>query len=153
MIRFFTSKTAKKNLKDDKNNKESKSESLARSFREKSNSLLEFLSTKTEDSLEEFEIISEKLKNLEATNFNLGRLHIQKGNINEAIFRFRLMKLVYPHNFDAYYELAYCLTLKDKYAKAQKVLEELLLKKPDYHQRASALLQYLKDLQESKELK
>lgn len=148
MIKFFISKLAKNN--SDKKNRESKTEALATSFRQKSNDLLKFLSTKTENSLEEFEIISEKLKNLEATNFNLGRFHIERGNINEAIFRFRLIKLVYPHNFDAYYELAYCLTLKEKYSKARKILEELLLKNPNYHERASTLLDYLHELKKVK---
>lgn len=148
MIKFFISKLSKNN--SDKKNKESKAEALATSFRQKSNDLLKFLSTKTENSLEEFGVISEKLKNLEATNFNLGRYHIKKGNINEAIFRFRLIKLVYPNNLDAYYELAYCLTLKEKYSNAQKILEELLLKNPNYNERAYALLDYLQELKEVK---
>jgi hypothetical protein len=58
------------------------------------------------------------------------------------------MKLFYPKNFDAYYELAYCLALKEKFTKSQKVLEELLQKKPDYNNRARDLLDYLKELQE-----
>jgi tetratricopeptide (TPR) repeat protein len=145
MIKYLISKILGKSKKKELEF-EKKSPKL-NAVRSKSDEFLKFLSKKAEQSFDEAKIVSQKLKNLEETNFELGRLHIKKGNINEAIFRFRLIRFIYPDNLDAYYELAYCLVLKNKFTKSQKVLEELLAKDPNYHGRAFELLDYLKNLQ------
>ncbi len=97
-----------------------------------------FLSIKTEIST-----VREKAKDLHQTNFELGNHHLENGNLSEAIFRFRFIKKFWPDDYDAYYLLAYCLTLKEKPRKARRVLEELLEKDPNYDPAARELLDHL----------
>lgn len=103
--------------------------------------LTEFYDEKTELVKNEFFSIKNKCKNLRETNYALGLKHLQNGNLSEAIFRFRFIKKFWPDLFDAHYQLAYCLALKNKSAEAKKILEELLRKKPDYDQKAKELLE------------
>jgi len=126
-----------------------RAEKIATSIRDKTGKLTDLLSEKVNESIQEIGVIREKLKDLEKTNFNLGRLHLEKGNLREATFRFYLMTKFYPHNLDALYELAYCYALKEKYVKSQKTLENLLNKKPDFGERAISLLDHIKKLQQT----
>ena len=126
-----------------------KADKLATEIQDKSGKLMDILSEKLTESIEEVGIMREKSKNLEATNFNLGRLHLEKGNLREATFRFYLMTKFFPKNLDAKYELAYCYALKEKYAKSQKILEDLLDQQPDYSKRARKLLDHVRLLQQN----
>ena len=62
----------------------------------------------------EFENVKSKFNNLLETNYNQGLWHIEKNNINEAIFRFRFIKKFWPKHYDSWYQLAYCLHKKNK---------------------------------------
>ena len=84
--------------------------------------------------------VKTKVSNLLETNYNLGLKHLEKGNISDAIFRFRFIKKFWPEHFDAYYQLAYSLTLNKRPFEAKKILTELLVKKPDYDPKAQDLL-------------
>lgn len=126
--------------KSDKDSKPSGVASFAASIKDRSNRFLGFLGQKYEDAFGEFLSIREKMNNLQETNYKLGLKHIEKGNIGEAIFRFRFMKKFWPNYFDAYYQLAYCFVLDGRGYRAKRVLEELLVKKPDYDPRAKELL-------------
>ena len=61
-------------------------------------------------------------------------------NIKEAIFRFKITKKFWPQNYEAYYELIYCLLLEGEFESAQKVIDDLLEKSPDYKERIDQLL-------------
>ena len=74
------------------------------------------------------------------TNYSLGLKHLDKGNVSDAIFRFRFVKRFWPECFDAHYQLAYALTLNKRPFEARKILTELLKKKPDYNIKAQELL-------------
>ncbi len=87
----------------------------------------------------EYRIIKEKLKDLSKTNYNLGIRYLEEGNLKEAIFRFKITKKFWPHNYEAYYELIYCLVLSNEFEEAQKVVDELLKKCPDYKERIDQL--------------
>ncbi len=87
--------------------------------------------------------IKEKTKDLHQTNFDLGIRHLENGNLSEAVFRFRFIKKFWPDDYNAYYQLAYCLILQEKPKKARRVLEELLEKNPEFDPEAQELLERL----------
>jgi tetratricopeptide (TPR) repeat protein len=113
---------------------------LGTKVKEKSAKFVEFLNEKSTALQKEFVTIKSKCKNLRETNYQLGLRHLENGHLSDAIFRFRFIKKFWPDLFDAYYQLAYCLVLKKKPFEARKVLQELLLKKPDYDKKARELL-------------
>lgn len=113
---------------------------LAINLREKSARLTEFLGDKLEVAQSEFSVIKQKCKNLRETNYDLGLKHLENGNLTDAIFRFRFIKKFWPDLYDAYYQLSYCLVLNNELKKAKEILEELLIKKPDYDEKAHTLL-------------
>jgi len=88
----------------------------------------------------EHKMIKEKMKNLYQSNYDLGLKHLKRGNVKEAIFRFRIIKKFWPNNYDAYYQLIYCLMLNDELAEAQKVIDDLLTKNPSDKERINKLL-------------
>jgi tetratricopeptide (TPR) repeat protein len=123
--------------------KENGGAKLALQLREKSEKFSQFLGEQFQLAQEEISIVRKKCKNLRETNYLLGLKHLENGRLTDAIFRFRIIKKFWPDLFDAYYQLAYCLILKNKPQKAKEVLEELLSKKPDYGQAASDLLNHI----------
>ena len=116
-------------------NNESKSQKIDRFFH-KISSFISIL-------INDFHIIREKSKNLSKTNYELGLKHLNKGNINEAIFRFRLTKKFFPENYDAYYQLFYCYIIQKEYEKAREISSELLEKAPHYQDKVSKDLELL----------
>jgi tetratricopeptide (TPR) repeat protein len=126
---------------------------IAISLREKSKEFSDFLFTKIGSTKEEISVIRTKFKNLLETNYSLGLKHIERGHIPEAIFRFRFIKKFWPHHYDSYYFLAYCLALKRKKVEARKILEELFIKNPNYDQKAKDLLDHLKSSVENEDEK
>ncbi len=133
--RFFRKNT------DDANRKKNIGSSLAIALREKSAKALDFCSKNIFVVKSEFFNIKQKLNNLLETNYTLGMKHLERGNLTDATFRFAFIKKFWPDYFDAYYQLAYCLTLNKKLFKARAVLQDLLSKKPDYDQKARDLLE------------
>ena len=132
----------KKFVKKDKETSDSGTK-IAQKLRENSAKFSEFLSEKFAAAQDEFETIKDKCGNLQETNYRLGLKHLEKGNLAEAIFRFRLIKKFWPQCFDAYYYLAYTLVLKKNPQAAIEVLNELLNKNPSYNNKARELLGYL----------
>lgn len=84
-------------------------------------------------------LMREKMKNLRQTNVDLGKKHIEKGNISDAIFRFKFTKFFWPDCYESYYYLAYCYALKKKNKQAEIILRELIVKEPR-SQKAKELL-------------
>ncbi len=109
-------------------------------FHKKIDSALKFGEAKLEEAKSEYSIIKDKLLNLLDTNYQLGLRHIERGNLSEAIFRFKFIKLFWPSCFDAYYQLAYALILAKRPYQAKKILNELVIRNPDYTDKANALL-------------
>ena len=88
------------NIDSDKSPKKIKTkititESIANFFHKKSSSFLFFISNHIEIVRKEIEIIKKKSKNLLETNYNLGLKHLEKGNLGDAIFRFKFIKKFY----------------------------------------------------------
>jgi tetratricopeptide (TPR) repeat protein len=109
-----------------------------------------FVSKKIEEAVTEYGIIREKMKDLSTTNYNLGMKHLENGRISEAIFRFKLLKKFWPENYEAYYQLAYCLILEEKFDKAEEIITELLQKNSDYEDRVMVLLSSIDNAKKKK---
>jgi tetratricopeptide (TPR) repeat protein len=120
--------------------KETGGEKLAVTLRQKSGKFSDFLGEKFQAIQNEFYTIRAKCENLRETNYNLGLKHLEKGNLSDAIFRFRFIKKFWPDLLDARYQLAYCLVLKKKPFEAKKILEELFAQNPNYDSKAKELL-------------
>ena len=111
-----------------KTEKENKSEKIASKIQQNIKNFSGFISQKTDLALKEYALIKEKSKNLVETNYKLGIDHLEKGNLSDAHFRFFLMTKFWPKFYEAYYQLAYVLILRNKPFKAKKVLEDLIAK-------------------------
>ena len=109
-------------------------------FFAKVNGFFDFLGNKFENVVREFGEIREKAKDLSTTNYKLGLKHLEKGNLSEAVFRFKMVKKFWPENYEAYYQLAYALVLSKKMIEARKVIDELLAKDRSYEPKVLALL-------------
>lgn len=60
-----------------------------------------------------------KFKNLKDTNYELGVNHLYRGNLNDALFRFKLVdKFLTSQEPKIYYQLAWTYFLKNNYSKA-----------------------------------
>ena len=83
-----------------------------------------------------------KLRDIPGTNYDLGLLHMKRGNISDAIMRFRMVIFLSPKKVDSYYNLGRCLIMSgdndnaktqfekalyidDKFAEAKYMLEKL----------------------------
>lgn len=125
----------KNNIQDIENNV-----SIVQKIHDKAQGFASFFKTKIQETKDEFGDVRAKLSNLLETNYNLGLKHLEKGNISDAIFRFRFIKKFWPECYDAYYQLAYSLTLNNRPFEAKKILTQLLAKKPDYDLKAQELI-------------
>lgn len=142
MFKFFTKKSTNKKTKKKQNH----GTRIALSLKDKTEKLSDFIGTKYDEAWEELGIIKEKCKDLRQTNYDLGLIHLENDNLSEAIFRFRLIKIFWPNFFEAHYQLAYCLALKEKYPAAKKVLKSLLEKDPSSESIARELLNKLNQI-------
>jgi len=106
------------------NNQVLNAEAIGEGIRDKAGKVFNFLKEKSYSAKDEFYVILDKLKNLKETNYNLGLMHLEKGNINDAIFRFKFIVKFWPDDQRSYYYLAYCLTIKNEPIKAKAVLEK-----------------------------
>lgn len=73
-----------------------------------------------------------KIFNLEKTNLELGIYHLNAHNINDAIFRFKLVLLINNRNIYAYYNLARCQYSKGNKEKALESLQKCLEINPKF---------------------
>ncbi|MBM3580098.1 MAG: hypothetical protein FJX34_04935 [Alphaproteobacteria bacterium] len=125
-----------------KSNKNSKDDApnFADGLRSRADKLTDFLGERFEFAKKEYFIIKDKMRNLREANYQLGLRHLEKGEMRDAIFRFRFIKRFWPDLWDAYYQLGYCLVLDKRPKEAKLVLEELLKKNPAYDSKAQELL-------------
>jgi hypothetical protein len=135
MIKFLINKALGK-----KSEKEEKSEKIASKIKNNVKNFSGFLSEKTDLALKEYASIKEKSKNLVETNYKLGISHLEKGNLSDASLRFFIMTKFWPQFYEAHYQLAYVLILKEKPLKAKKVLEDVLSKNAELDPKFRELL-------------
>lgn len=75
--------------------------------------------------------IKEKLKNPVKTQYELGVFHLQKGNLNDAKFRFWITLKFDEKHLGAWYRLGWAYFLQGKTDKAKNALSKALVIKPD----------------------
>ncbi len=121
------------------NKEEQKIESFANSMKEKSSKTVNFIVNFFEKQIEELLLMKEKSKNLLETNIKNGLFHLEKGNISDAIFRFKFTTFFWPKSVAAQYYLAYCYVLKNQKNKAREILNKIIKKHP-FHLDALKLL-------------
>ena len=60
-----------------------------------------------------------------------------------------MVKKFWPDNYEACYQLAYCLILANKFNKAEQIIDELLKAKPDYRGKVEELINSIKNAREA----
>ena len=98
----------------------------------KAQTIFDFISKKFQEAISESKIIREKLKNLHKTNYELGLYHLEKGNIGEAIFRFKIVRKFWPHDYDAHLKLIYCFCITGNFERANFATKYLLSLDPNF---------------------
>lgn len=77
----------------------------------------------TRNLINHFKEIRQNLKNMTKTNLDLGIYHFYSNNLNDAIFRFRLVERFFdPANKQACYYLGWCYMQKGEIKKAMEYL-------------------------------
>jgi thioredoxin-like negative regulator of GroEL len=117
---------------------------IAASLRDNADKLQKFTEEKVGFIKKEYELIREKLDDLRETNYQQGLKFLEKGDLRDAIFRFRVVSRFWPDHFEARYQLAYCLLLHKKPHKAKTVLEHLLEDDRDCDPKVNELLEKVK---------
>lgn len=79
----------------------------------------------------EIPVIISKLKTPVNTQYRLGMLHISKGNLNDARFRFFLATLFDKSHYKAHYRLGWCNLQRGQIIKAKKSFQTALMLKKD----------------------
>lgn len=130
-----------------KKTKQDNASALAEFVKQKSQSVFDFIVSRFGVIEKEINSIKGKSKNLLETNYNLGLKHLEKGNLSDAIFRFKFIKKFWPHHLDAHYQLAYCYFLKKNFPQSQQLLKELVALDPSYQQKAEELLSKFRDFE------
>lgn len=117
---------------------------LQEQIKQKVEAFSSFAKTKFEEAQAETKLLRRRFSNLLESNYEVGMIHLQKGDVGDAIFRFKFIKKFWPDHLKSYYQLAYCLAIKNKDEEAQKVLQELLAKDPNF-EGAKELLKKVED--------
>jgi predicted TPR repeat methyltransferase len=107
-------------------------EKVKRLFSFSGEDVSKFLHQKRSALLEEFQDVREKLKDLGGTQFNLGKFHFSRGNVPDAILRFRLTQYLKPELPEAYYFLGRCYLLQEKINVARIQFIKALQLQSDY---------------------
>lgn len=115
-------------------------ERIATKIKEKSQKVFGAVNEKFNQAVDEIFLIRKKFGNLLETNYQLGLTHLEKGNLSDAIFRFRFIKKFWPEHYQSYHQLAYCLLLDDNPQEAEDILVELMNKNPNCDQLTQDLL-------------
>ena len=85
-----------------------------------------FVGDKVREAISESKVIVEKLYDLQQTNYQLGLTQLEKGNLKEAIFRFKIVRKFWPSNYDSHLKLIYCYVASGQEYRAQSAIEYLL---------------------------
>ncbi len=137
----------KNKLKEVGKNPQEKTFALAEFTKSKAKLAFGFFLNHFDIVRKEFEIIKEKSKNLLESNYQLGLMHQDKGNLSDAIFRFRFIKKFWPHHYDSYIQLANCYISKKRFNRALQVLDELLIANSTYENQVQELKNKIHELQ------
>src|SRR5690606_24084006 len=82
----------------------------------------------------------DKFTDIVNNNFDLGRKHLQLGNLGDALFRFKFVLWMEPKHADALYSLGRVYMMEGRTAQARQVLQKSLALKPGNEDAAYMLL-------------
>lgn len=83
-----------------------------------------FINTK-KDIINSLNDLRGALKDLKGTNLKLAHYHMQKGNIKDAIIRYKLLDMfISPNDPEIHYNMAICYFLNNNYSKAEFYLSK-----------------------------
>ncbi len=120
---FFFTKKQKKTISEYNRENTSIKDKISSSMQK----ISQEVSVSIKNTLDDLSLMHQKSKNLLQTNFELGLHHLNKGNIKEAHFRFFIISKFWPKFENGLYYYAYILTLKQKYSKAQIIIDKIFL--------------------------
>jgi tetratricopeptide (TPR) repeat protein len=129
-----------------KKNKTSNAIKLADFFRNKFSKFLSLIIYGISSAKSEYGSIKEKSKDLLNTNYNLGLKHLERGNLGDAIFRFKFIIKFWPNHYDSYYQLAYCYFLQKRYPRAKYYLDLLQKNNPQVHDKSQELIDRINEI-------
>lgn len=81
----------------------------------------------------------EKMRDITKNNYDLGLLHLENGNVTDAIFRFRIVTLMDPQHVDAWFFLGTAYMADRKMSMAQSALQKAVNLRPGYEEAAYML--------------
>jgi predicted TPR repeat methyltransferase len=76
----------------------------------------------------------EKMRDIAKNNYELGTMHLERGNVTDAIFRFKLVTMLEPKNVDAWFFLGTSYMADSKMALAEKALEKAVNLRNDFEE-------------------
>lgn len=76
--------------------------------------------------LEELNILKQKIKDLKTTNIKLGLKHYDSGAVDDSIFRFKIVRRIWPDTHVANYFIGRSYVEKFQYEKASPYIDEYL---------------------------
>lgn len=86
--------------------------------------LPQWIRQKIQEAKDHLVLMKSKMKNFYKTNLDLGLYHLHRGNLNDAIMRFKIVDRFISHkDSEANYWLGWCYFLKNNYPQALKHLE------------------------------
>lgn len=101
-------------------NSTNKSKNFIINLRDKMLSLFSYLRMPVDNLCSHFPKLLSKLQNVADSNLKLGLFHLEEGNINDAILRFKLVnKYLSSGNKTASYWLGWCYIIKQQFPKAR----------------------------------
>jgi lipopolysaccharide biosynthesis regulator YciM len=107
-----------------------------------------FFSHQFQEAIDELKLTKERFGDLTDSNYEIALNHMEKGNVNDAIFRFKFIIRFLENSDMARYGLAYCYVLKNKFDKAEKILHDLEKNSGEFQFKAKELLLEIYDYQE-----
>lgn len=94
--------------------------------------IFSFIKSSAKKFIAESSIIREKLKDLPKTNYELGLRHFERGNLDDAIMRFKMVSFLLPEHKESNYQLGRCLVIKEDNERAKECFERAVEIDPDY---------------------
>jgi Flp pilus assembly protein TadD len=124
------------------NNKKAKAKLLAKAKAKESNYVKktgDILISKFKSAILESKVIIKKLEDLHKTNYDLGSMHLDKGNLREAAFRFRLVRKFWPKDYKSHIKLIYCYLMLKNEVQADRAIRYFLDLEPMFKSKIEEL--------------
>lgn len=92
-----------------------------------------------------FKEVIEKFENFEKTNYDLGLYHLQKGNLGDALIRFKIVNLM-QNSFENQFQLIRTYILKKEFKTAKILLDKLNIEKNNFSENDEKKLKNIQEI-------